>query len=87
LAQHIDKKWGVENTAALREVASKKCERRHFEAFNMTDESFVVFKMSVEHSDLPTTEKSDLIIQLFEKHCPKTCKRFKDLSTGNLSFL
>lgn len=66
--------------------ATKKCVRREFEAFNMTDTSFVTLTIHVDHESLEQTEKKQLVIELYEKICPKTCKRFKDLCDGNFLY-
>lgn len=80
---HLEEKWGVENSNCLREKASHKCQRRKFEAFNMTEESFVTFEIVVDHPDVPKNKgRQNLVIQLFDKYCPKTSKRFKELCNG-----
>lgn len=80
---HLDQKWGIENTSALREQAARKCERRNFEAFNMTDETYVTFEIMVDHPEVPKNAcRQKLVLQLFDKFCPKTCKRFTDLCKG-----
>ena len=83
LTGHLDQKYGVENTFCLKKMAGEKCERRKFEAFNMTDETYVNFEIMVDHPDVQKQSfRHKLVVQLFNKFCPKTCKRFTDLCRG-----
>ena len=83
LCHHLDQKYGIENTSCLREMAARKCERRKFEAFNMTDETYVTFQIMVDHPDVQKNlSRQDLVVQLFNKFCPKTCKRFTETNNS-----
>ena len=84
LSDQICQNYGIEATNSMREQAAAETEKRKFEAFNMTAESFVSMTIMVDHPDLKESnpQKHQVIVQLFDKYCPKTCKRFKDLCEG-----